>query len=292
MDAAPRVIVTGATGFVGTHVMRRLAERGVEAHASRVDLLRAPAEFRTLVERLRPSHMLHLAWYAVPGAFYTALENYEWPGATVAAVRAFREAGGERVVAVGTCAEYDCEYGYLSEDRIPVAPLTPYGVAKDAARRLVESYAQRVELSAAWARLFFVYGPGEQSDRLVPATIRALLGQREAHCTEGQQIRDFLHVQDVADALIDTLFSGVTGPINISSGEPVAVREIVQAIAEELEATHLVRAGAIPGGHEPPMIVGDNHRLRTEVGWQPQFSLLSGLADTIDWWRANAGASR
>jgi nucleoside-diphosphate-sugar epimerase len=287
MSDSPRVIVTGATGFIGTHVMRRLGARGLEAHASGVDLLRNPGEFRELVSRLRPSHMLHLAWYAVPGTFYTALENYEWPGATVAAVRAFAESGGKRVVAAGTCAEYDHHYGYLSEDLIPVAPLTPYGVAKDAARRLLESYAQRVHLSAAWARLFFIYGPGERSDRLVPSVIRNLLEKREARSTEGQQIRDFLHVQDAADALIEILLGEVTGPINVSSGEPIAVRDVVHMIGEELESTDLIRIGAVPSGDEPPMIVGDNHRLRIEVGWQPQFSLLSGLSDTIDWWRAH-----
>jgi UDP-glucuronate decarboxylase len=284
-----RVIVTGASGFIGTHAMRILAERAVDVHVSCVDLLQDLAGFRELVTRLQPTHLLHLAWYAVPGAFYSALENYAWPGATIAAVQAFAEAGGTRVVIAGTCAEYHAHSGFLSEDSTLLAPTTPYGVAKDAARRLVESYARQVNLSTAWARLFFIYGPGEHSDRLVPSVIRSLLAGQEARSTEGRQIRDFVHVADAANALVATLLSDVAGSINVSSGEPVSVRDVVQTIGEELHATHLLRIGTLPSQGEAPMIVGDNRRLREELGWQPRFDLRSGIADTISWWRTTNG---
>jgi UDP-glucuronate decarboxylase len=288
-----RVLVTGATGFVGTHVMRALAERNVDAHAARVDLLRDPNGFRDLVSDLRPTHLLHLAWYAVPGKFYTSLENYEWPGATMAAVRAFAEAGGERVTIAGTCVEYDPRFGYCSETLTPTAPDTPYGVAKDAARRLVESYAATSGLSASWARLFFVYGPGERSQRLIPSVIQSLLAGAEARCTDGRQLRDFLHVRDTADALVTLLASDVTGPVNVSSGAPVAVRDVVLRIGEQLKAAELLRIGALPSREEPFMIAGDHRRLRDEVRWTPRFDLASGLADTIEWWRtAGAEVSR
>lgn len=281
-----RVLVTGASGFIGKHVMRVLAEREVDAHAPRIDLLNDAAEFAAMVRELRPTHLLHLAWYAVPEKFYTAPENYDWPGATIAAVRAFAEAGGKRVTVAGTCVEYDNRYGYCTEELTPLAQDTPYGVAKDAARRLVESYAAGADLSVAWARLFFVYGPGERSARLIPSVIQSLLQGHEAKTTEGRQLRDFMHVSDVAEALVAILLSDVRGAVNVSSGTPVPVRDVVRMIGEQLGAMDRLGIGALPSRAEAPMIAGNPRRLREEVQWEPKFDLRSGIADTIAWMRS------
>jgi nucleoside-diphosphate-sugar epimerase len=278
-------LVTGASGFIGQHVMRVLSEREIDAHAPRIDLLTNAAELAAVVRELRPTHLLHLAWYAVPEKFYTAPENYDWPGATVAAVRAFAEAGGKRVTVAGTCVEYDTRFGFCTEELTPLAPDTPYGVAKDAARRLVQSYAAASDLSFAWARLFFVYGPGERSARLIPSVIQSLLQGREAKTTEGKQLRDFMHVRDVAEALVAILLSDVRGAVNVASGTPVPVRDVVRMIGEQLGAVDRLGIGALPSRAEAPMIAGNPRRLREEVRWEPKFDLRSGIADTIEWMR-------
>jgi len=162
----PRILVTGATGFVGRAVMPVLRERGLDAYAAGredVDLLRASAD--DLMRRVRPTHLLHLAWTTEPG-YQQSQDNYRWVSASLDLARAFADAGGRRLVAAGTCAEYAPSDGACSETATPLAPATPYGVCKDALRRMLESFAAQREVSFAWGRLFFLHGPGERPHRL------------------------------------------------------------------------------------------------------------------------------
>jgi nucleoside-diphosphate-sugar epimerase len=134
--------------------------------------------------------------------------------------------------------------------------------------------------------VFFLYGPNEHPDRLVSSVIRSVLEGQEARCSHGRQIRDYLHVQDVADAIVSVLDSGVEGPINIGSGTVVTLRDIVVMIGRMLGREDLIRLGAIPSrANDTPMVVADIERLTTEVKWQPSYMLEAGLAQTIEWWR-------
>jgi nucleoside-diphosphate-sugar epimerase len=151
---------------------------------------------------------------------------------------------------------------------------------------MLEAAAAGLNLSAAWGRIFFLYGPHEHPARLVPHVIRGLLRREPVACTEGTQIRDYLYVRDVASAFVSLLDSDVTGAVNISSGQSLEVREIIYQIADQLDGRELVRLGALPAaGDEPPLLVGDTLRLKREVGWTPGYSLSDGLAETIQWWR-------
>jgi nucleoside-diphosphate-sugar epimerase len=277
-----RVLVTGATGFIGRHARTALERAGHDVVVMRVDLLH-PRAAPVLVEAARATHLLHLAWYAVPGKFWSAPENAEWVKATVRLLRAFYDAGGQRAVAAGTCAEYDWEGdGLLSERETAIRPATPYGRAK------AEAFERAGELGGelAWGRVFFLYGPGEHPDRLVSSVARRLLAGEEAPTTEGAQVRDFMHVADVAGAFAALLDSGVTGAVNIGSGEPVTVREVVEEIARAAGHPELLRAGALPQREgEPPQLVADVTRLRDDVGFRPRYDLRSGIADTVEWWR-------
>lgn len=294
------VVVTGAGGFIGRQVVAELRERGAQVHAlvrqdagdaadgvqhHSVDLLGASAPVRRLFADIGATHLVHLAWYAVPGTFWTSPENERWIDATAGLARAFRESGGVRMVSAGSCAEYAPGPLPCVEDRTPLAPATPYGVAKDATRRLLESCAEQSGLSVAWARIFFLYGPGEHSQRLVPAVINALLRGRAPECSAGAQVRDYLHVRDVAAAFVDALFSDAAGPLNVCSGQPVSVREVVEAIARQFPGGAAPRFGAVPSRDESAYIVGDATRLRSTVGWEPSYDLESGLRDAIAWWR-------
>ncbi len=300
-----RLLITGANGFIGRHATELAAARGLEVHAltrepkdpvdgvtyHTADLIAATDDACAIVRRVGATHLLHLAWYAVPKKFWHSPENYRWPGATMNLAAAFAQGGGRRMVAAGTCAEYDWSFGVCVEEATPLRPSTPYSVAKDATRRLLESWSQLNEISFAWGRVFFAYGPGEHADRVLAMTIRSLLLGRTAPCSNGRHARDFLDVRDVAAAFLALVESGVEGPVNIASGNPLPLATLLTRASEELGAPQLLSLGALPPPNEPPLLVADVHRLREKVGFTPRHDLDSGLRDAIAWHRAQLESS-
>jgi nucleoside-diphosphate-sugar epimerase len=162
-----------------------------------------------------------------------------------------------------------------------------YGVSKHALHLMLEAISKESALSSAWGRIFYLYGPHEHPDRLVPSVVCSLLRGELARSTEGEQLRDYLHVEDVADALVTLLLSDVRGAVNIASGFPIAVRDIILRIADILDRKDLIRLGALPTrAGEPRLLLADVSRLFQEVGWRPQRDMDEGLRQTIEWWKA------
>lgn len=302
---ARRVLVTGATGFVGRQALAPLLGRGFEVHGAAPDApLREPAGVvwhgadllepgasERLCAAVRPTHLLHLAWYTAHGRFWAAPENFRWVASSLELLEAFVRHGGSRVVSAGSCAEYDwCVEGPLRERETPLSPATPYGACKATLGSLQASFARVHGLSAAWGRVFFPYGPHEHPDRFVAHVVRRLLEEAPAECTSGRQERDFLHVADVAAAFAALLDGGVEGPVNIASGRAVPLKEVAAEIARQLGRPDLLRLGALPDRPgDPPSVVASTERLSREVVWQPHHTLESGLAETVEWWRGRAG---
>jgi nucleoside-diphosphate-sugar epimerase len=297
--SAKRVLLTGATGFVGTHCMPELLARGYEVHAvtsrpvpntagaqwHRADLCDA-GQTGALLERVRPTHLLHLAWYAVHGHYWQAMENLDWVRASLGLLRAFIANGGRRATFVGTCAEYDWSDGCCSEETTALRPQALYGVSKHALHLILEEVCRQTGLSSAWGRVFFLYGPGEQPGRLVPLVIRSLLRGQPVTLSTGEQKRDYLYVADVAAGLVAVLDSALRGPVNIGSGNAVSVREIADRIAAKLGRAELVAFGPrATAQEEAALVVADATRLLSKAHWSPRFSLDRGLDLTIDWWR-------
>lgn len=294
------VLVTGASGFVGRAVLPRLAASGYEVHvvthtsaapdlpgvrAHRLDLLDASAT-EALAGAVRPSHLLHLAWYTTPQRYWSSARNLDWVEASLRLLRCFAAAGGERVVVAGTCAEYDLTGGRCSETTTPRRPASLYGVCKNALFEMATTHARSAGHSLAWARLFHPYGPAERPERLVPSVVRNLLAHRPVELSHGRQERDFVFVEDVARALVRLLDSELEGAVNIGSGEATSVRSVVAAIADRIDAPADVHFGAREAGDDgPPLIVADVSRSRDELGWTPTVPLDEGIERTVSWWR-------
>jgi nucleoside-diphosphate-sugar epimerase len=298
-----RVLLTGASGLIGSHVVPLLVDSGHEVHAVSSKPAEYPAgvqghildllnsDSRPLLATLRPSHLLHLAWNVTPGKFWTTAENVQWLQASLDLVQAFAAEGGQRWVGAGTCAEYDWSQSGVFCEIGATRPATLYGACKCSLQMTADLLGKQLGLEVGWGRIFYPYGPRECGPRLVPSVIRSLLAGERAQCTEGLQVRDFVFVEDVAKAFVALLMSPYQGPVNIGSGVPVTVRHVITRIGEIIGRPDLLEIGALPmRGLEPQEMVADISRLRS-IGFQPQYSLDSGLERTIHWWKNRSGKS-
>jgi len=275
-----KVLLTGASGFIGRNVLKTLQAQGINVVAVgrlqpqlavpfiEADLMRVK-DFDSLVDKAQATHLLHLAWYTEYGKYWTSPLNLRWVEATTKLVEAFCVAGGEQVVAAGTCAEYDWSIGFCQEDVSQIAPSTLYGVTKDVTRRLVSSICESNKVSWAWGRVFIPYGFGEDSRRLIPSLFDVFQKKRAPFGTNGRSYRDFLHVEDVGKAFVQMLISDARGCYNIASGEPTRISDVVRLIAGAYGADpRVVLDLESERPDEPNMLVGDNSKLK-ELGWLP-----------------------
>jgi nucleoside-diphosphate-sugar epimerase len=299
------VLITGASGFIGRHCLRPLLERGFEIVAThhqpaiprdvaglegvrwvRVDLL-APGSLPQLLGEADASHLLHLAWTVEPGKMISDPANLTWLRASIELLQRFHESGGRRVVIGGSCYEYDWRYGYCNELLTPRLPNTLYGSAKNSLYEALLGYAASAGLSAAWGRMFFLYGPGEHRRRLVPSVVLSLLAGEPAMSSHGLQIRDYMHVQDVADGLVALLDSAAHGGYNIASGQATTIATIVRMLGDFCGRQDLLRIGALPARpNDAPLVVGDATAAKRDFGWEAAVPLGEGLRSTVQWWLA------
>jgi nucleoside-diphosphate-sugar epimerase len=303
MTIAPNpVLVTGATGFLGSHCLAPLVERGFDVLALhrerppqdvpgvrwiRGDVMDRGA-MRNLLAEHKPRGLLHLAWFVEPGKLIADPSNLTWVAASLDLIRAFRDAGGERCTITGSCYEYDWRFGFCAEDVTPCEADTLYGAAKDGLRRTFQAYCGVSGLSGSWARAFFMYGPRENPARLVSSVIISLLKGLPAKSSHGLQVRDYLHIQDVADGVVALFASDCGGAYNIAAGRPTTIREIVQLLGRITGRPDLLQIGALPArANDAPLVLGDGRRLLRDAGWQPRIDLEAGLTQTVDWWRTH-----
>jgi nucleoside-diphosphate-sugar epimerase len=245
-----------------------------------------------LLDKVRPTHLLHLAWITQPGVFWSSHENLTWLEAGTRLAHQFFESGGERFVGLGSCAEYETTDSHCVEDRTPINPITVYGKAKAAMHLALHAAAQHRGGGYAWGRLFFPYGPGEAQDRFIPSLITGLLHGQAVDCTHGMQQRDFIFVADVAEACVALLESDRSGAYNIGSGAAISLRRIAEEIIQQLGRPDLVRFGVrTPPAFDPPCIAADIGKIRREIGWAPQTGLEKGLMQSIEALRRGSPAA-
>jgi nucleoside-diphosphate-sugar epimerase len=296
-----RVLVTGASGFVGraavaalrplgfeVHALARRTDPTIDADAWRVADLLDSGGAAPVVRAAGATHLLHLAWTTEHGTFWSDPANLEWSRATLELFDAFAEAGGERSVLVGSCAQYDWHAlgsGPADEAESPRRPATLYGQAKEDTSRELEARASSRGLSHATALLFFPYGPQDKAERLVPSLTRDLLAGREATVKAGAEVRDFVHVEDCGSALAALLGSGVTGAVNVGTGQPSSIAEVAATVARIVGREELLRVDP-PRADGASTVVASIRRLAEEIGFVPRYDLGRGLQQTVEWLRA------
>lgn len=292
-----RILLTGAAGFIGSHVARHLTTRGDEViavlsprrPADRIaDILPAvstleadlnTADLDRLVTRAAPDACIHLAWYVEPSSYLTSVpENLASLVAGARLLSALDGAGCPRAVIAGTCLEP----GTLVDGATEPAR-TIYAAAKSALHQVAMNLHTT---GIACAHVFYLYGPTEDPRRVVPTVIRACLEGRRINVSSGEQKRDFLHVEDVASAIVSIVKSDVRGRIDVCSGATRPLRDVFGAIGAATGRADLIGLGdrpLTPG--EPLDIAGDGTTL-AGTGWRPRWSLETGIMQTVDWWRA------
>lgn len=288
-----KVLLTGASGFVGRHVLACLLSQGIEVVAVgrtrpagysgefiAADLLQ-PAACADVVRAAKASHLVHLAWYAEHGQYWTSPLNLRWVDSTLHLIEAFCLSGGTQVVATGTCAEYDWSTGYCLEDSSPLSPATLYGASKDATRRLASHLCAAHGTALAWGRIFLPFGPDEDDRRLIPSLVRVFKDQGRPFGVNADAYRDLLHVDDVASAITQLLLTNSAGNYNIASGQPTRLSDLVRWIGTAAgKDPRIVLDLATERPNEPRMLIGDNQKLKN-TGWQMRKPLIDHISEMM-----------
>jgi nucleoside-diphosphate-sugar epimerase len=298
----PKVLVTGAAGFIGSHVLTALRSLGADPVALvrpgspvSVDATSIEGDYHdadTVTKALQavsPTSLVHAAWRLMPGSGYLDdPTNVDELRASLQLFRLAHDAGCRRIVGIGTCLEYAESRAAVSEDA-PLRPTTLYGASKAALFLTAQTWASVVGASFCWARLYFPFGPREPAHRLVPMVVNGLLRGERVATTEGSQLRSFLFIEDVADALAAMTLSNVTGAVNVGSADAIAVRDVVERLASVIGRADLLDVGArAPRPGDPEVLVPDITLLNTVVDWRPKRSLDAALQETVAWWRTAA----
>lgn len=287
-----RILVTGATGFVGSAFVRQARAHGHEVgglvrnHAAvteaqgsnllwfRGTLAEAPWE---QIARFRPEALVHLAWNITPPDYLEAPANHDYLRWSLDFVRRAVRTGVKQVLGVGTCIEYRIGPEPLREERTPLEPASSYARCKhDLHLRLAEEAPGNYRF--CWGRPFYVYGSGEHPDRLCSRLIAQLARGQKAQLRTPASTKDYIHVQDLAAAMLLTLERQVEGTINWGTGVGLQVRKVAHTVSEILCVPHLVEE--TPNGAPDPLaeVVADATRLRG-LGWTPKISLPQGLRE-------------
>ena len=269
------VLITGASGFVGRHVLNNLIDRKFKVRAIvrkdkenffknknyKVELIKTDDLFEESADWWKEQcrgvdTIIHIAWYVEPGKYLQSIKNINCLTGSLNLAKGAIQAGIRRFIGIGTCFEYDLNFGSLSINT-PLKPTTPYAAAKAGLYTILSQLLPSQSIEFTWCRLFYLYGEGEDERRLVPYIDKQLFEGNKADLTSGKQVRDFLDVSKAGKIIADLATGKQQGPFNICSGIPITVRQLAEKIADKYDRRDLLNFGARPDNLvDPQSVIG------------------------------------
>jgi UDP-glucose 4-epimerase len=301
-----KVLLTGASGFVGSYVLRQLVEQGdaevavllrdprgawrIRDELAKVRVMRGGLEdAKALAGEIRafaPTHLVHLAWSGVLGRNRNDASQYENVAQAMRLLDLALEAGARHFVGLGSQAEYGPCQARIDE-RTPTAPTTMYGAAKLATCILASRLCELSGARFAWLRLFSSYGPRDNPEWMIPYLALKLLHRERPSVTAAEQLWDYIYIEDAAAAVVAAAKSeGAGGVFNLGSGSAPRLRDIIEAVRDTIDPALPVGFGEV--AYRPDQVMhleADITRLNRATGWSPRMGLADGIRRTVDWYR-------
>ncbi len=301
-------MLTGSSGFIGSHLGRKLADMGAELHL--LDRLDVP-DFRTrdykdravshhidltnnsrlkdLVQDIRPEKIFHLASItdvdrSLEKTVRITTNNLI---GSLSLISALEGMPYQCFVNTGTCEEYGDNPAPFDEEQ-PVNPVSPYSAAKASSTIFCRMFHKTMGLPIVTVRPFLTYGPFQDPKMLIPHTIISALKERSFDMTGGEQTREFNFITDIVDGYIKaaTCPEAIGQVINIGNGTEYRIRDVVEKILDMMNASVRPSIGALPyRAGETWHFFCSNQKAKALLGWEPQVSLEEGLEKTIAWYR-------
>lgn len=293
-----KILLTGSTGFIGNTFLRKAIAKGYKVGALILPELDVPKDLVKnenivwlrgtlneppwdLIKEFEPEVCVHTAWITTPGIYLESPINYQLLEDSVKFITKAALISVKYAIVTGTCVEYAPSSLPLKEDESPINPVSTYAKCKHELHlRLLED-SKKLGFDMCWARIFYPYGIGEPPDKLCSYLIRKFMNNERVYLKSPNNVRDYIHVEDIAETLLLILEKHFSGTVNIGTGIGISVREIADLIAEYLRKPDLIDQ---PDKSEHDYIVADVTRLKS-LGWKQKVSFKEGIQQLVEYYR-------
>lgn len=293
------IVITGGFGFLGSHTVERCSDLGfipivLERQSSRTEKL-ANKDFIAIpydniddpnlvqsIKSYNPQYFIHIGWKGVDNSTRNLEDQIgiNLPF-TLKTVELAKQTGCKKWIGIGSLSEYGITTSIVSEEFAPF-PYTIYGKSKLASCWASSALCQAYKLKWSWIRVGSIYGPGDSDQWLIPFVIKALLSGESPKLTPSEQVWDYLHVSDAANAILHVAKSDAEGIFNLGSGSGKTIKTIVSHIASKINSGAAPLFGALPyAKHQVMHMEADISRIQKITGWKPKIDLSDGLESTI-----------